>query len=118
MEGMVDIEEKYLRAIVGKLIQDKPYFYARIVGESMLPTVKKDSTVMIKTGLHDISIGDIIAFINQNHITLHRVIDIPSPQEYVTKGDNSPEQERVSDINVIGKVIRINCDNKEDLRYQ
>jgi signal peptidase I len=82
----------------------------RVCGSSMEPTIKKGAIIKIENINDDILIGDVIVFLNNDHLTVHRVINMycstQGKQIYVTKGDNcSNKTEIVTEENIIGKVF-------------
>ena len=76
-----------------------------IGSESMEPTLKKGDTVIIYR-THDIKVGDIVSFYNNEKNIIHRVVDIDK-KYCITKGDNN----KTSDSSILyikdikGKVI-------------
>lgn len=81
----------------------------KVIGHSMEPTIIKGALIELENKFSNVSIGDIITFINKDHLTTHRVINISnkgSKKVYVTKGDyNVFEKEFVYEEDIIGKVI-------------
>lgn len=69
----------------------EPY-QIKVVGNSMLPTIKDGSYVeIVPIGSHVCKVGDIVCYNNSHYFVLHRIIDIIKNNEktlYKLKGDN------------------------------
>ena len=82
--------------------------YIMLLGNSMSPTIESGTFVIVKSE-QDYSLGDIIAFINEDsRNVVHRIVD-KTDTGYVTKGDNNPKDDPgiVKTENVVGKTIFI-----------
>jgi len=81
----------FVITIVYKDNESKPISLWYVYSESMEPTIKtNDGFILIRSKTYEI--GDIITFkpkvLEQPYVT-HRIIDITSGGEYITKGDNN-----------------------------
>ena len=80
-----------------------------IVSGSMVPTINKDDTIIIKeVPQEEIKVNDIISFKQDDFITTHRVVNIIEEngmKKYQTKGDNnnSKDKELVTYKQIEGK---------------
>lgn len=83
-------------------------FNAHIVASgSMIPEFKPgDITLTYKYDFDSIQEGDIITYLHNGKIIVHRVIEKTSSYA-VTKGDNnpSPDDIRITESNYLGKVV-------------
>lgn len=79
-----------------------------IIGRSMEPTYIQGQVLEIQMSCEQFQEGDVITFINNNHLTTHRIVDIINEEGemiYITKGDgNLHSQERVRKNLIIGKI--------------
>jgi signal peptidase I len=76
----------------------------RVDGKSMLPTLEGGDLVVIQgVQVSDVHVGDIVVYNNlcssQGESVVHRVVNITSGG-LVTKGDNNPSNDIVSNISV------------------
>lgn len=82
-----------------------------VTGGCMEPTIKKCSKVVVDHRINNIQAGDIVVFINQDHLTVHRVAHVKCDGEhslFVTKGDNNDYCDSpIRDELILGKVVRI-----------
>lgn len=81
-------------------------FTLRVTGYSMNPTLyEADSVTFISSNTYEI--GDILVFCyDQEELLLHRLIDRDN-DVYYCKGDNALRVEKISHIQIIGKVIEL-----------
>lgn len=83
----------------------RPYI---VLSGSMEPEIKTGSVVYVnqRSGIEDVSVGDIIAFYSGGHAVTHRVTRINGNQ-IVTKGDanRTDDSELVDSKNFIGKTV-------------
>lgn len=82
-------------------------------GYSMWPCIRPKDNLLISTvPFSSVQINDIIAFQRQNHIVVHRVVEILDSEngnELRTIGDsNSVDDEPIDRSNFIGKVSEVN----------
>ena len=82
-------------------------------GYSMWPCIRpKDNLLISAVPFSSVQINDIIAFQRQNHIVVHRVVEILDSEngnELRTIGDsNSVDDEPIDLSNFIGKVSEVN----------
>ena len=77
-----------------------------VKSESMHPSVKKHSLVVVKP-LKNYDVGDIITYKKDNFFITHRVVSIKNSNKLKTKGDSNEiaDLNLVSLNNVVGKVI-------------
>lgn len=78
-------------------------YQIKVVGTSMLPTIKDGTTVnIIPIGSHSCKVGDVVCYNNSQYFVLHRIIGIIEKDGktfYELKGDNLPR----SDYNLVTK---------------
>lgn len=108
--GWVDLPEEHYRTLIRMISEKRSLTEIVLSGDSMEPTYKLGSILKVKTDIEEINIGDVIVFINKNHLTAHRVIDVWSDNNgakfYKTRGDAEyAGTEIVSQDDVIAKVI-------------
>ena len=86
------------------------YIYS---GSSMHPQFKPGQLLYVRPVMHDIAVGDVIVFTNQNKTTntVHRVIKVDHNQFY-TRGDNNPFDDPgpVYPKDILGVVVWANQD--------
>lgn len=82
-------------------------YLVEVQGYSMLPILRdKDITYILKTEKYNI--GDILVFKNSiNQTIIHRLLRIDKYGEYICKGDNSFEIDRINYSQILGKVVLI-----------
>ncbi|MEM4527746.1 MAG: signal peptidase I [Desulfurococcaceae archaeon] len=101
----------YFSAIVAITMLSQGYLGVRLLvisSGSMSPTLNIGDLVVLCTHCRDIGVGDVVAYVSQWGVIVHRVVEIDSSYRYiVTKGDanNAPDLDPVSMDNVIGKVV-------------
>lgn len=107
--GWLNMPYKYVFPLIQIMKEKGKLNKLKVSGTSMEPTIKKGAIVEVDTSATDYLVGEIIVFINRNHLTTHRIVNIYNVDNevyYVTKGDaNDREVEHVKAIDVIGKVI-------------
>lgn len=99
-----------------QLYLDK-YGYVDLVakGQSMFPNIKDEDNIRIISQTQYES-NDIIAFWHHNKLIIHRVIYILG-DKFFTKGDNNNQFDKVViRNNVIGKAIKIELLNNDDVK--
>jgi signal peptidase I len=114
-QGYIDIPQKYLRCLVSMMKENDELKTFEVVGTSMEPAIRKGAIVEVDKNIENIQVGEIIVFININHFTVHRVVNIINYENedivYITQGDATQNnQERVLKDDIIGRVV--NCTNK------
>jgi len=85
------------------------YKFMIVQSGSMEPAIKTGAVVMVNP-IDSYRIGDVITFKKSERAITHRINDIEvieGEPYYITKGDanNSPDSERVSSEEIIGKVL-------------
>ena len=109
LNELSNLDLKFALSYVTKKIQksDKPY-QIKVVGNSMLPTIKDGSKVyIIPIGSHSCKVGDVVCYNNSHHFVLHRIVSIIEENGkilYRLKGDNLPnfDYRLVSKEQIIG----------------
>jgi len=80
-------------------------------GESMVPTIIHGDTILIRKGIENIEVGDILSFKVGSRVIVHRVVDIQKNPilTFQTKGDavEEPDGVEITVDQVIGKMIDI-----------
>ena len=82
-----------------------------ISGTSMEPTLRAGDIVIIRLNNDDLKRGDLIAYMNNGGIILHRLVAIrtgSNGREYCQKGDNMKGWCWVHEDSVVGKVVSVN----------
>jgi signal peptidase I len=106
--GWIDLPEKYMHALVSMMKDNGELKKLRVIGTSMAPTIQKGATIELTNEIDNLAVGDIV-FININHFTTHRLIDVVEEKGktyYITKGDAIKEKtEKIELKDIIGKVI-------------
>lgn len=83
------------------------YIIFKVPTESMLPTIKPVSVVVVNKGTK-CAVGDIVAYKNvENKVVVHRIVSIENGM-VTTKGDNNKDKDKMFYKSlIIGKVIHI-----------
>lgn len=107
-EGRIrGVDESILVEMMRMLIEENNN-QIEIIGKSMEPTYVKGQVLTIIMEDYVLEIGDVITFLNKDHLTTHRIIDIlfmDNEIYYITKGDgNLDSREKVSGKLVLGKI--------------
>lgn len=114
-EGWVNLSANQMRALVEMMKQNGEIERITVVGKSMEPTIMKGDQLEVDFDIKEINIGDIIVFVNQNHLTTHRVTDHvykAGVKHYATRGDSPlAGSELVEERDIICKVVGI-CKTK------
>jgi len=80
-------------------------------GDSMVPTIMHGDTILIRKGIEDIEVGDIVSFKVGSRVVVHRVVDIQKNPILIfqTKGDavEEPDGLEITVDQVMGKIIDI-----------
>lgn len=79
-------------------------------GLSMIPNVIPGDVISVNIGDKKVNIGDLVLFLYNDHLVLHRVIDIlDGGASYVLKGDNNPNDnfEFIGIFQIIGKARKL-----------
>jgi hypothetical protein len=99
-----------MRAVLGK----GKLFRFQASGFSMFPFICHGDIVTISPVISKISSGKIIAIFNeQNHLLIHRIIEITS-EKVLTKGDNSDEIDGwVTQNEILGVVVKVEHQSKD-----
>lgn len=84
--------------------------WVKVCGISMEPTIMMGAEVLIEHRPSSLAVGDMIAFKNRDHLTVHRIVSVQTPQsghrEFITKGDaNSEADGPVSEELILGRVL-------------
>lgn len=110
-EEWLKLPSQYIKPFFEMMRENNRLKNLTIIGNSMAPTFLKGGVVEVDNNYKEITINDIIVFINNNHLTVHRVIDMQfdsnNEKIYITKGDakHIRKTETVVASDVIGKVI-------------
>ena len=92
----------------------EPHITITIDGDSMNPSIAHGDKVKIKTYPHTYETGDIIAFIMNDIIVVHRITNKRKEENgvtyYTVRGDNTPQadSENFTEDDFIGIVVGIN----------
>jgi signal peptidase I len=78
------------------------FYAARGNGNSMLPTIHRDSLLVLEKRIPEV--GDVVHVRNRDYNYVHRLVEI-SGDTIVTKGDNSEKSEFASFNEISGVVI-------------
>lgn len=87
------------------------YRFSSVVSESMVPTLNlKDMQLCKVTDFDDVEVGDIVLYMHEDIIIIHRVIekvDTETEKYLVMKGDNNPEPDEwhVFPEDILSKVV-------------
>ena len=95
----------------------------RVFGTSMVPSILPGDLVLIqRAGLHEISPGEVVLFLQKGRLFVHRVVDrkvvatAGRPEEscLITRGDRlRHEDPPVSSPELLGRVVSIERDNRK-----
>jgi signal peptidase I len=86
----------------------------RVHGTSMLPSLRPGDEIELQSSsVHEIQIGDVIAYRRAGRLFVHRVVEKNSPQELVTCGDTLPQPDApICESEVLGLVSAVQRDGK------
>ena len=104
--------------VVNSLVKEGRNLKIEARGYSMFPTIKPGYTVIIKSynNIEEAATGDIIAWLRDNEITLHRLIHIYESNNikyFITRGDGALSSDLpVSYNDIIGKAIYLENKNQ------
>lgn len=104
-DDSLDLRDREVRIVVTGSMDGEPTDY-------QISTIPVNSLVMVRhisqDELDSIEVGDVIAFDSGGRMIVHRVIDIGSDGDFITKGDaNSTSDSPVSPSRVIGEVVGV-----------
>lgn len=109
------IESRLLIEVLKESIQKGESIKIKLGGNSMWPFIKNGTNATIKKiEIEKLKIGDIIIFLINNKVIVHRIILLnKSKKEITTKGDNMFFcDKKISSSEYIGKIISLEIDNK------
>jgi signal peptidase len=85
------------------------YLRSRAIGTSMYPFIRNDDLLLTeRKRINDLSIGDVVFFRDgDGTYFMHRLIKKNGPDSVLTKGDNCPLGELVTEEYILGRLIEI-----------
>ena len=82
-------------------------------GESMMPLVLPGATIHVNFSCNTFYIGDIVVFLCNKHLVIHRIIHKTRNNQYILMGDNNYTVDGLfSSQYLLGKVVKINNFNQ------
>lgn len=104
------IKKKYIKETLLLRKEYKKTTWITVNGISMLPIIPDESKVKVVSTKH-YNIGDIIVFIYNNLIYIHRIVYIKvemGNKYFITKGDNAISLDnRIEKNQIIGKILKV-----------
>jgi signal peptidase I len=105
------ISDTHLQAVLDIWNQRNEHITCSVIGNCMSPVIKEKDTIIIESGVKDISVGDIVVFGSPGSFLVKRVVHIYKKENkifFLTKGDkNITFCEPVRKDKIVGKVLEI-----------
>lgn len=102
-----------IESICVKALKTREWIKLKVKGNSMYPTLKDGDLVVIhrfNPGTHKLRPGDIVLVRAFDGVLLHRVVEIRE-NLVITKGDNNPLADEVSNVSDIVGIVEIPIDS-------
>lgn len=76
-----------------------------VEGSSMEPAINSGEKIVVGSDLFNLKIGDIVLYMNEDELKLHRIIDVKENGFYTLKGDNEDYCEDIHICRFLGKKV-------------